>query len=135
MEAASPSGRAGGGVLPRPVVLLLGFAAAVVSVAGLQAFSATVGPAFLALVMVITVHPVQAWLQRRGAPSWVGVLAVMLIVYAILLAAIASLAYAVAQLTTLLPTYSQQFTDPLDQGSGLLQDIGIGPAQISSALD
>ena len=58
----APLPSAGGppGSLPRAVLLLLGLAAVVVSVAGLHAFAGTLGPAFLALVLVVTLHPVQA---------------------------------------------------------------------------
>lgn len=123
------------GGLPRAVTLLLGVAAAVVTVAGARAFSGTLGPAFLALVLVVSVHPAQVWLRRHRVPGWLGVLTVLLLVYAVLLALLAALAYSVAQLVTLLPSYSTQFTHLLDQGTGLLRRLGIGQDQIQSALD
>ena len=56
-------------VLPRTLVILLELAAAVVIVAGIQAAAWLVGPVFLALVIVITVHPVQARLRGWGLPA------------------------------------------------------------------
>jgi AI-2 transport protein TqsA len=129
-----PTRRTGAaGFLPRPVLLLLGLAAAVVSVAGLRAFGGTLGPAFLALVL--TVHPLQAALRRGGTPAWLGVVVLLVTVYAILLVLAAALAVSVARLVTLLPTYGQQFTDLLDRLTGWLDDLGVGQDQVRSAIN
>jgi predicted PurR-regulated permease PerM len=58
-------------VLPRTLVILLELAAAVVIVAGIQAAAWLVGPVLLALVIVITVHPVQARLRAWACPPGV----------------------------------------------------------------
>src|SRR4051812_32491809 len=58
------------GVIPRWLLLLVGAAAATVAVAGLKAIAWLVAPVFLALVVVIAITPVQRWLRRIGAPSW-----------------------------------------------------------------
>lgn len=121
--------------LPRPVLLLLGLAAAVVSVAGLQAFAGTLGPAFLALVLVVTLRPVQGGLIRRGLPAWIAIVVLLLLVYAILLGLAAALGLSVARLATLLPTYGPQFTDLLNQLTARLADLGIGQDQIATAVD
>jgi predicted PurR-regulated permease PerM len=117
------------------VLLLLGLAAAVVSVAGLQAFAGTLGPAFLALVLVVTLHPVQAGLIRRGLPAWIAIVVLLLLAYAILLGLAAALGLSVARLATLLPTYGPQFTDLLNQLTARLADLGIGQDQITTAVD
>jgi predicted PurR-regulated permease PerM len=49
--------------LPRGLVVLLGMAGVVVAVAGLRSASGIVGPAFLALMIAITIHPLLALLQ------------------------------------------------------------------------
>ena len=54
------------GALPRALVILIGAAAAVVVVAGIQATAWLIGPAFMALIVVIAVAPVQGWLT----PPW-----------------------------------------------------------------
>jgi predicted PurR-regulated permease PerM len=60
--------------LPRGLQVLLTAAGAVVTVAGLRATSGIVGPAFLALVIVVTIYPLLAW-QRHRVPSWLAVAA------------------------------------------------------------
>lgn len=120
--------------LPRPLMILLGLALTVICVAGLRAFAGTVGPAFLALVLVVTVHPLQAALRRRGAPALVGIVALLVAVYAILLALAAALTLSVARLITLLPTYGPQFTDLLNTATSRLADLGVDQGQINSAV-
>lgn len=123
------------GSLPRSVTSLLGLAALVVSAAGLKAFSGTLGPAFLTLVLMITVQPLQTALRRRGMPGWIGVVAVLLTVYAILVALAAALALSVAKLATLLPTYQPQFNDLVHRVTTWLQDNGVDQKQLSALVD
>jgi len=66
-------------VLPRTLVILLELAAAVVVVGGIRSASWLVGPVFLALVIVITVHPVHARLRSRGLPGWVATTLLVLV--------------------------------------------------------
>ena len=121
--------------LPRLLTVLLGLAAVVVSVAGTKAFAGTLGPAFLALVLVITVQPVQARLRQRNVPSWLTVFVLLLLVYAIILSMLAALTMAVSRLATLLPAYGPQFTDLLNQATDRLDELGIGEDQLRSAVD
>ena len=54
--------------LPRGLILLLGGAAMVIIVAGIQGVAWLIGPAFMALIVVIAVAPAQSWLRRKGWP-------------------------------------------------------------------
>ena len=54
-----------------------GLAAALVMVAGVRAMARLIGPAFLALRIVIAISPVQGWLLRKGLPRWLSVLALV----------------------------------------------------------
>ena len=72
--------------LPRGLLVLLSVAGVVVAVAGLRSASGIVGPAFLALILVITIHPLLAWLQRHRVPGWLAVALTMLVAYASLVA-------------------------------------------------
>jgi hypothetical protein len=56
--------------MPRALVILLGTAATVIIVAGVQAVAWLIGPAFMALTVVIAIAPVQGWLRRHGWPAW-----------------------------------------------------------------
>ena len=96
--------------LPRGVLVLLSMAGVVVAVAGLRSASGIVGPAFLALTIAITIHPLLAWLQRRRVPGWLAVVLTMLVAYTSLLALAAALVFSVARLATLLPSYQPQFS-------------------------
>jgi predicted PurR-regulated permease PerM len=124
----------GGWPLPRAVVVLLGGAGAVVVTAGLRSAAGIVGPAFLALTIVITIHPLLAWLRRRRVPGWLAVALTMLVAYAALLAMAAALVLAVARLATLLPGYQSQFTSLLDQTTGWLAELGVSQQQLDTAV-
>ena len=114
--------------------LLLGLAAAVVVIAGLRAFSGTLGPTFFALVIVITLHPVQGWLQRKGVPSILSVIALLIAIYLLLFGLAAALALSIGRLATLLPTYSDQFNDLLTQATDFGERFGVGQEQVQQAL-
>jgi len=131
-----------GGAAPAPdggrrsptLGLLLGLAAAVVVIAGLRAFSGTLGPTFFALVIVITLHPVQGWLQRKGVPSILSVVALLIAIYLLLFGLAAALALSIGRLATLLPTYGDQFNDLLTRATDLGERFGVGQEQVQQAL-
>jgi predicted PurR-regulated permease PerM len=77
---------------PRGLIVLLTVAAAVITVAGLQAFAAVLGPVVLALVLTIAAHPVFVRLRRRGTPSWLAMTAMLLVMFTIVLGIAVSLA-------------------------------------------
>ena len=139
-EAEAPAGASrglaadGGWPLPRAVVVLLGGAGAVVVTAGLRSAAGIVGPAFLAVTIAITIHPLLAWLRRRRVPGWLAVALTMLVAYAALLAMAAALVLAVARLATLLPGYQAQFTDLVDQTTGWLAELGVSQQQLNTAV-
>jgi predicted PurR-regulated permease PerM len=111
--------------LPRGVLVLLSMAGVVVAVAGLRSASGIVGPAFLALMIVITIHPLLAWLQRHRLPGWLAVVLTMLVAYVSLVALAAALVFSVARLATLLPSYQPQFTSLVDQFTSWLGERGV----------
>ncbi|MEI8412272.1 MULTISPECIES: AI-2E family transporter [unclassified Kribbella] len=120
--------------LPRGVVVLLGTAAAVLTAAGIKGFADIVGPVFLALVLTIAVSPLRRLLVRRGVKGWIAALIALVVVNVFLLGVAAALAYSVAKLASLLPTYQDQFADIVDDARGWLADRGVGDEQIQAAL-
>ena len=120
--------------LPRGLLVLVGMAGVVVAVAGLRSASGIVGPAFLALILVITIHPLLAWLQRHRVPGWLAVALTMLVAYASLVALAAALVFSVARLATLLPSYQPQFTTLVDQFTKWLGERGVTQEQINAAV-
>lgn len=114
---------------------LFGVAAAVIVVAGLRAFGSVLGPLFLALVLIVTVTPIARGLRSRGVPRWLATLTTLATVYAILLALVGSLVYAIAELVQVLPNYGGRLNAVLVDAGALLQTLGVGPREIQAALD
>jgi predicted PurR-regulated permease PerM len=86
--------------------VLLGAAAIVVVFVGVQAMAWLIGPAALALIIVIAVAPVQRWLRTKGWPGWASTLVVVLAVYAIVLSLALAIIVSIARLGTELPKYA-----------------------------
>jgi len=122
------------GALPRWLLLLLGAAAATVAVAGLRAVAWLVGPVFLALVVVIGLTPVQSWLRRKGAPSWLATAVLLILVWTVLLSFVGLLVLAVAQMAALLPNYASQAEVLINQVVGDLNNAGIVSGQLSDLV-
>ncbi|MFI6480273.1 AI-2E family transporter [Nonomuraea sp. NPDC050663] len=120
--------------LPRALIVLVGTAAAVVTLFGMREVSSILGPIVLALVLVLAVSPVRNWLRRRGAPMWLQVALPFLIVVLVLLAMVAILSLAVTQLAVLLPAYTDQFNTLVKESQQLLARFGIGNAQLDQAV-
>ena len=120
--------------IPRGLVVLLSLAAVVVTVAGITLFSSVIGPTFLALILTVTVQPIQDWARKRGWPGWLGMLAAFSAVMLILVALVGALALSVAQLASQLPVYSDQLEELLDHARGWLAYSGVSIDQINRAL-
>ena len=117
-------------VLPRTLIILLELAAAVVVIGGIRTASWLVGPVFLALVIVITVHPVHARLRSRGLPGWVATTLLVLVVYGVLVVLAGVVVVSLARLATLLPSYAPQFNELLASATAELARFGVGTAQL-----
>ncbi|MDT7553254.1 MAG: transport protein TqsA, partial [Pseudonocardiales bacterium] len=114
-------------------MILLAAAAAVVVIAGIQATAWLVGPAFMALIVVIAVAPVQGWLRRHGWPAWATSLVVVILVYAILIGLALGIIVSVARLATELPKYAAQADGLVSSVTAQLAALGIGPEQLQQA--
>ena len=115
------------------MIILLGVAATVVVVAGIQAIAWLIGPAFMALIVVIAVAPVQGWLRRHGWPGWATSLVVVILVYAILIGLALGIVVSVARLATELPKYAAQADGLVTSMTARLAAWGIGPEQLQQA--
>ncbi|MEW9555170.1 AI-2E family transporter [Nonomuraea sp. NPDC050783] len=120
--------------LPRALIILVGIAGAVVALFGLREVSSVVGPVVLALVLVIAVAPVRGWLEARGAPGWAQVTVPFLIVVLVLLGMVGILTISVAQLASLLPTYTDQFQQLLVDAQKQAASYGLGNDVLDRAL-
>ncbi|MBB2910126.1 putative PurR-regulated permease PerM [Streptosporangium becharense] len=121
-------------VMPRPFVVLGCAACGVVTLAGIREVGSIVGPALLALVLVLAVSPVRTWLGRRGAPGWTLVAVPLVLVLLLLLGIVAILILAVAQLAALAPTYGPQFTELVADVQNLAGRLGVGTEQMNEAI-
>jgi AI-2 transport protein TqsA len=121
------------GALPRALVILIGAAAVVVVVAGIQATAWLIGPAFMALIVVIAVAPVHGWLRRHGWPGWATTLVLILLVYGILLGLALGIIFSLARLATELPQYASKADDLVNSATAKLAALGVGPEQLQQA--
>lgn len=119
--------------MPRALVVLVGAASVVVVVAGVQAVAWLIGPAFMALIVVIAVAPVQGWLRRHNWPAWATTLVVILLVYAILIGLALGIVYSVARLATELPKYASATDGLVSSATAQLAALGVGPEQLAQA--
>jgi AI-2 transport protein TqsA len=119
--------------LPRAFVVLVGAAAITVVAAGVQATAWLIGPAFLALVIVIVVKPVDQRLRRIGVPGWLSTVVLLLLVYSVVLVLAGVLLVSVSRLATLLPQYASSANALVGAGTGALRELGVGPEQLRSA--
>jgi AI-2 transport protein TqsA len=119
--------------LPPPLFGILVLAGLVVTAAGLRQASDIVGPFFLVLTIVITVHPLRSWLVARRVPSIVASIIVLLTVYALILIVLGSVVWSLTRLATTLPDYSAQFRGLYEQTLGLLASFGISSEALRNA--
>jgi AI-2 transport protein TqsA len=119
--------------MPRALVILVGAASIVVVLAGVRAVAWLIGPAFMALIIVIAVAPAQGWLRRRNWPAWATTLVVIVLVYAVLLVLALGIIFSVARLATELPQYASSADGLLKSATAQLAALGVGPEQITQA--
>jgi AI-2 transport protein TqsA len=119
--------------MPRALIILVGAAAAVVVIAGIQATAWLIGPAFMALIVVIAVAPVHSWLSRHGWPAWATTLVLILLVYGILLALALGILFSIARLATDLPQYAAKSDALVASLTSQLAALGVGPEQLRQA--
>ena len=120
--------------LPRTLVMVLAGGAAVLLLAGVRAAAWLVGPLFLALIVVIAVYPVQAWLRRRGWPVGPATLVLVVLVVGVLGTFAVVVVVSLAQLAALLPQYADRADQLLGSLAGSLSGLGVEPGQLEQAV-
>ncbi|WP_036555557.1 AI-2E family transporter [Nocardioides insulae] len=120
---------------PRIVVVLAVGAAFTIAMAGIQAVAELVGPAFLALVLTITVHPLRRRLRATGMPDWLASTLMVLVAYFVLIALALALVVSVARTATLVPEYSAEIRSTINDFTSQLSGLGIGEEQIDAIAD
>ncbi|MFX4272012.1 AI-2E family transporter [Propionibacteriaceae bacterium Y1685] len=115
---------------PRALLIVLGLAATVVAVAGLQAIADIIAPTFFALTLVITTHPLQRWLVRHRVPKVLAAGICLTILYVVVLGLMAALTLSIAQLAVSMPRYQDKFVTLFNDLLDWLTSLGIDQAQI-----
>jgi AI-2 transport protein TqsA len=124
--------------IPRPLLILLGLGAVTLAVAGMREAAWLIAPTALGVVLVVTVAPVRGVLERHGAPVWAGILATILLVYAILITLVVAIAAAGATLASLIPQYTAEMDQLVDDLGSSLSSLGLQDEQVeamASSLD
>ena len=120
--------------IPRPLLILLGLGAVTLVVAGLREGAWLIAPATLGVVLVVTVAPVRGYLVSRGAPLWVAIVAILLLVYLILFVLVFSIVGAGAKLADLVPQYTSQVNGLVDDATSALAGLGLQPEQVQALV-
>jgi predicted PurR-regulated permease PerM len=124
--------------MPRGLVIPLGTAAVVITVAGVRAVAWLIAPALLALVIVITLSPAHKWLRRRGFLAWAATSALVVLVYGVLLVFGLVVIVSVAKLVALVPHYTERLRAIGGHAADLAGRLGIEPKQareVTNSLD
>ena len=119
-------------LFPRWLIVLMGTAAATITIAGLRGISDLIGPVFLALVLTIAAHPLRGWLQRKRLPGWLATLVMTVTVYIFLLVFAFALVLATAEFAALLPTYKDQLASTVQDVTSWLTNFGVKEAEIEA---
>lgn len=123
-----------GGGLPRGLLILLGTAAAFLTIVGMRAMADILGPILLALMLTIAVHPLRTWVRHRGFPAWMGTALGMIAVYLIMIVLALSFVLAGARLATLLTDFGPEFEDFIANLGVTLHNAGVGQEQTEQML-
>ncbi len=115
--------------LPRAVTILVGLAAAMFALIGLRQLSWLLGPVFLAMVIVILVHPLHGWLRRHHVPAAAALVLLLVSIYGTISLIVVFVAVSLARLVGLLPAYAAEVEVLLQDVRQRLAVVGIGPEQ------
>src|SRR3954468_15647648 len=121
-------------VLPRALVMLVGAGAAVLVLAGVRSVAWLVGPAFLALIIVIALSPVQSWLRRHSWPAWLTTLVLVLLVVGVLVVFALVVVVSLARLAGLLEQNAGRADDLQSSLASSLSSLGVQPGQLQDAI-
>jgi predicted PurR-regulated permease PerM len=118
------------GPAPRAVLVLVGTAALLVVLLGLHRMAELVAPVFLAMVLVVMVHPLRSVLRGRHVPGWVVDVSLLLVVYGVVAAVVVSLLICASRFAGLLSTYRTEWDQLLDHIGAALAQLGMGPEDL-----
>ncbi len=120
--------------LPRALTILLGLAAAVVVILGARELAWLIGPVFLALVIVLLVHPLHTWLRHKRLPEGLALVVLLLAIFGVLVVLGSILVLAIGRLVTVLPQYAAEADGLVSSLREFLVSQGISRDSASTLL-
>jgi AI-2 transport protein TqsA len=115
--------------------LLVGLAAGVVIVAGLRAAAPLIVPLLAAVFLALVTFPFVAFLQRRGAPAWVAVFLVLLLIAGAFAGPGLIVRRTAAQFVDAAPRYQERLTLMLVAVQDWLAGHGLQTGELVGTLD
>lgn len=117
--------------------ILLTIAAAMIVVGGIRAFGSSIGPVFLALVIVVVVSPLPGRLRGLGAPPWLAMVALLIATFGTVAVIVASVAWAAVEMIALVtsPEYTAQLGDAQEQLVAWAGSYGVSGADIQDVVN
>ena len=121
----------------RGLNVLLTAAAAIIVIAGLRSFSSSIGPLFLALIVVVTVSPVYSWIRQVGLPPIAATIGLALTAFGVLTIMMAALVWTVTRLVNLLTSdfYTQKLSETQTDIETQLADWGYTRDDLGEAFE
>ncbi len=104
---------------------LMGCAAFVVVVAGMKAATVLVVPFLLAIFLAIICAPPLFWMQKKGVPSFVGILVLMLGAVGAQMVLVTLVSSSIVDFSNNLPFYQERLMSLVHQSLGFLSGYGI----------
>jgi AI-2 transport protein TqsA len=113
---------------------LLAAAAIVIVVFGLKYSSDVMAPIFLAATLAILFTPVLWWLEKKGLPSWLALVVMVLALGGFLVLMIFILTTSLQQLSLKLPEYAQLLQQRIDNLGAALGNVGVDLQETLNAM-
>ncbi|GAA2106821.1 AI-2E family transporter [Brevibacterium salitolerans] len=121
--------------LPRFVTVTLGLAGLAIVLLVLRQVQDIAAPVFLALNLVIIVHPLQAWLVRLRVPRFLAAMATVFLVLVVLAAFFALTAWSIAELVLIMPGYANEIVQIVQDTGDWLATMGLTPGVLQHQLE
>ena len=104
---------------------LVGFAAFIIIIAGLKAASQIVVPFMLSVFVAIVCAPIMASLRRRKVPTWLSILAVVMLILLVISTIAVLVGASLENFSGQLPNYRKRFEDETEKVLQLFSHFGI----------
>ncbi|MCF8571037.1 AI-2E family transporter [Gordonia sp. HY002] len=134
MAATSSPGSSPAWAVPRGLAVLAALASLTVTTAGIKMTAGIVGPVFLALILVVAVHPAGVYLRKHGWPTWLSAVVVLVALYGTLALVFVSIVFSLGRLTTIIPSYTDRLDDLVGNVKAFLHDHGVDHGAADSVL-